>query len=608
MSMFIFTVLIQASLCFSTGRYRCDHTTSHDSPSRRQLRISNGSPQATFVIYPVRSVGIMTEQQQQRRRHPHYFQSTIVLQASATDTASSTPQELSHKTASTHNKRQHNPRSVAVAALRVMSNNESATTNGRNNNKKPRQKKQSSDFSVRRLENDPAFQGLSDQRDRSFARLLVATVERRMGQIDKVLSSSASVYPPKKGKHAALVQACLRVGAAQLLFLETPQHAALKETVEVLKQQGYLVPEPMVKFVNAVLRSISRHGQELLSNSTSSTDNIAPWLIQEWEQDWGPENTRLISDQAMREPFIDLSVKASLQEREVEELRSQLSPVDGAAVRLPHNNMIRTEKIGGAVHLWPRFHEGIWWVQDASSTLPALALCRALAAHNTKNDDNDLTGLHVVDMCSAPGGKCAQLLSSGIGHVTAIEANARRSRRLVENLDRLGYASNTANYTEPTGEEGSEEGRYSLVVTQGQDWTPSPEKEVHGVLLDVPCSATGTGSRRPEVLRKDPTVLSNGLLETQEALANHCADVILRKGGILVYSTCSLLKRESEDQVDKLISKGSMKTLPILPGEIPGFDNMIDTNGWLRVLPGVSEGHLRSCDGFFVARLIKVVD
>ena len=395
----------------------------------------------------------------------------------------------------------------------------------------------------------------------------------------------------------------------------------------------------MIKFVNAVLRSITRESKEnLLQKHSSSTMNIAPWLIQDWETNWGIETTKLISEQLMKEPCIDVSVKLpyhmNSEERltQLEKIQSQLDAVSSQSqnendsdsnsnsdndhdtnqtVLLPHG-MIRTKKLGGAVHSWPLYEEGVWWIQDASSALPAIALCNGLAAQQQQQKQNkkdvDFSQLHVVDMCSAPGGKCAQLLSAGMGHVTAIEANARRSRRLHENLERLGFTKDQC----------------TVVVSQGQEWLPSNNSDdkidsINGILVDVPCSATGTGSKRPDVLRKDPDVL-DGLLQTQEALANHCADNLLQKGGIMVYATCSLLKRESEDQVHKLISRGQktnkenkdvdnvgvMETLPFVPGEIPGFDGAIDENGWLRVLPGMLEGELESCDGFFVARLIKV--
>jgi 16S rRNA (cytosine967-C5)-methyltransferase len=193
-------------------------------------------------------------------------------------------------------------------------------------------------------------------------------------------------------------------------------------------------------------------------------------------------------------------------------------------------------------------------------------------------------------MCAAPGGKTAHLLSLGFPRVTAVEFSARRARKLQSNLQRLNL-----------------EERCETIVADGKSWIPAGGKEcVDGVLLDVPCTATGTASRRPDVLRREEDL--SAILESQYKLATHCADNILSSGGVMVYATCSLLKEESEDQVHKLLSRNEgakLKTIPFTNGEIPGFDDAIDGNGWLRVLPGCLPGKLKSCDGFFVARLQK---
>jgi 16S rRNA (cytosine967-C5)-methyltransferase len=201
----------------------------------------------------------------------------------------------------------------------------------------------------------------------------------------------------------------------------------------------------------------------------------------------------------------------------------------------------------------------------------------------------------------------------------AIERKAARSKRLKENLERLGFDNN---------EDESDACHCDVVVQEGQTWTPSSfmaqqdgdtltKDDISGILLDTPCSATGTGSRRPDVLRKD---LSNstvsggselaGLLDIQQTLLLHCVDNILPVGGILVYATCSLMKRESEDQILTLLQRKdslvTVEVLPMMPGEISGFDGAIDAeNGWMRVLPGQLDGELRKSDGFFVARLIR---
>ncbi|EJK46232.1 hypothetical protein THAOC_35109 [Thalassiosira oceanica] len=409
-------------------------------------------------------------------------------------------------------------------------------------------------FAARQLEQDPQYDEL-EQRDRAFARLLVATVERRLGQIDK-----------------------------------TPPFAAVQETVQALKVHRPRVPEPMTKFVNGVLRKLSRPVAEdegllfgeLLLKKTSADDNVAPWLVQQWKHDWGEEITKLICDEMI--PIDELTVKSRIDistkyspgmllksNDDLAEQEKLAMELGEDTILLPQGSIRVGQSLKGDIKSWARYDEGKWWVQDASSTLAAIALSSAL---NDRYPDPSL--VQVVDMCSAPGGKAAQLCSTGY-NVTAIEASRRRTDRLKENLDRLEFT----NVCE-------------VVVGEGQHWKPTTS--VHGILLDVPCSATGTGGRRPDVLRRS----SGELLEIQQTLACHCVD-ILDEGGILVYATCSLLKAESEDQVSKLLSNGLVDTLPIKESEVPGFEDSIDSNGWLRVIPGTLDGALSSTDGFFVA-------
>ena len=461
-------------------------------------------------------------------------------------------------------------------------------------------------FATRELEQSSYYKQL-EARDRAFARLLVATVERRLVQIDTVLKSCiAKNYPPKKGKkHSNIIQATLRIGVAQLVFLHTPPFAAIKETVEVLRMDNPHVPEPMIKFVNGVLRNLSRPpddgttemlGEIILKEKTSSRDNIAPWLIEKWQHDWGMEKAALICeemipyDDSSQTTRIDLSTKYSTKysmgaisgtSEHQEKLQTLMTSLGDDCTLLPHGSIRVGQSLKGDVKMWPEYEDGTWWVQDASSALPALVLTSALYDKHSKED---IPNIRVVDMCSAPGGKTSQLASADFGHITAIEASPRRSRRLKENLERLGLLE-----------------KCEVVVQEGQHWLP--QGKVHGVLVDVPCTATGTGARRPDVLRRSDNFAE--LLQTQEMLANHCADNILDVGGILIYATCSILKDESEEQVQKLINRGNVETLPILSHEVPGFESAIDSNGFLRVLPGVMKGELKTTDGFFVARLVR---
>ena len=426
--------------------------------------------------------------------------------------------------------------------------------------------------------------------------------------------------------------------------------------------------KPRINFVNAMLRSIDRDGLEAL-NDTSIFDNFEPTLIEEWIKAYGEDTTKIIMEASMEQSPIFISVNqrtgnflkddngSGKSRTKIQTIAKEFqSLIAGenytnhkdydnekafSTEILPQGSIMIPKQFMGQVKRWPLYEDGDWWVQDPSATLPAIALFNGLCRYNKddkkpiaslktkpttsrkksnadsilgpifkKNDCDAAAGaaadssssrpgdMHVVDLCSAPGGKTIQLCSLGFGKVTAVEMSPNRIKPLKENLNRLNM-----------------EEFCDVVVADGREWVP-PNK-IQGVLVDVPCSATGVGARRPDVLRKSPPDLDE-LLVVQRELAAHAADSIIEPGGMMVYATCSLLKQESEDQVNWLLSRGdsdddggggvaNMETVPILPGEIPGFDDAIDDNGWLRVLPGVLPGSLSFCDGFFVARLRRTL-
>ena len=413
---------------------------------------------------------------------------------------------------------------------------------------------QTKGFSVDRLENHHQYDSLST-RDRAFARLLVSTTERRNGQIDAILNHCLRKSMPKR----SMVPSILRIGICQLVFLDVAPHAACGETVEALKEFPR-VPQAHISLANAILRRVSREGAAML-DKTDVLENVDEWLREAWVQDWGVEATQRIVEAAMEESPRCLTVKQGHSVDELEDV--ELLPQGSVRVLSPPP---------GSLVNWPGYQDGIWWLQDPSATLPARVLCSLLSP-----------GSNVVDLCSAPGGKTAQLIDDG-HKVTAVEVSKRRVGTLKQNLHRLGMEC-------------------EIVVKDGKDYVP--EELVQGVLLDAPCSATGTGSKRPDILRRDSEM--EDLLQTQFDLATHAIDDILSPGGMLVYATCSLLKRESEDQVERLLSRevgAKVENVPILPEEVPGFEDSIDANGWVRVLPGTNG--ISNSDGFFVARLKRV--
>lgn len=432
-----------------------------------------------------------------------------------------------------------------------------------------------STFPLQSLEDLADFRALST-RDRSFARLLVAEAERYRGQLDKVIEHCRDISPKRPSTVDRFVDAVLRVGAVQLLFLSTPPHAAVGETVQVLRMVD--VGEPRIRYANAVLRRIARDQATILEASDAKpSDNVAEWLLREWRQAWGEKATSDIVDAALRESPRCLSVRLQ-PEADIQHQLQTVCDLFPVAQVLPQGSIRIQTPPAGAVSTWPAFESGTWWLQDPSATIPAMALYQILS----QGSRNSVENLCVVDLCAAPGGKTAQLCNYGFT-VTAVEKSERRSRRLEENLKRLEFD-------------------WTTVVVDGTTYVP--EQPAAGVLVDVPCTATGTASKRPDVLRRPSDYTE--LLDIQYRLATHAVESIIGDGGILVYATCSLLKQEGEDQVQKLLNGDPrLETVRFQHGEIPGFDSAIDKNGWIRVLPGSPSlpAELRQSDGFFVARL-----
>jgi 16S rRNA (cytosine967-C5)-methyltransferase len=504
-------------------------------------------------------------------------------------------------------------------------------------------------FAIRVLENDPSYQHM-DRRDRAFSRLLLSTTERRSGQIEKILNSfivsrrlqKKDTFSRSNNRRNSqnlsnmLCEAALRIGVTQILFLDIPQYAAVDETVEVLRLHPHIkVSQPQINFVNGVLRNVGREGRAKLQDTTIM-DNVDPWLAQQWIETYGQEVTNIIVSSAMTQSPIFLSINhrrlngnntdddsdGSERIKKVKQLfsRSVQEKVaeNGEFVDDENNDSISLPELlptgsirvptnfGGSVSEWPGYKEGLWWVQDPSATLPALALWYGIIANNNNRPPSvdDVSKMHVVDLCSAPGGKCAQLCSMGFGRVDAVEISPQRSNALQQNLKRLGMDD----VCHVTVADGRQWAVPSITSTHGT----TTSNRIDGILLDAPCSATGVGSRQPDVLRKNVNL--SELVVIQRELLTHATDNLLSVGGVLVYATCSLLKQEGEDQIEWLLNRekadtattGTMELLPLLPGEIPGFDDCIDSKkGWLRVIPGILPGSLKYCDGFFVARLKK---
>ena len=393
-------------------------------------------------------------------------------------------------------------------------------------------------------------------RDRAFVRLIAATCLRRLGQIDDALSRFLERPLPKKSGTAREI---LVSAAAQLMFLETPAHAAIDLAVEAAEADP--ASQRFKGLVNAVLRRVSEHAPQILRDQNAARLNTPDWLWARWTRAYGEENTRRIALAHLNEPSLDITAKSGPADW-ASRLNGHLMP--SGTIRLTDAG--RIQEIDG-------YGDGAWWVQDAAAALPVKLF-------------GDLGGHRVLELCAAPGGKTAQLAAAGAG-VTAVDVSAPRMTLLEENLARLGLTART-------------------VVSAALEFTP--EKAPEFILLDAPCSATGTIRRHPDIARSKTEKTVHDLAAVQERMLDH-ATSLLAPGGMLVYCTCSLEPEEGEHQADRLIARGDMRRLPVEPGEIGGMAEVITAEGDLRTLPchySRLEPALSGLDGFFATRLEKL--
>jgi len=403
------------------------------------------------------------------------------------------------------------------------------------------------------IEDHSAMSELS-VRDRAFARLLVATVLRRLGQIDALIADCLNT---PLAPRAAIIHDILRLGIAQLLFLRTPPHAAVATSVDLAHARGFLTHKGLV---NAVLRRLSVEGAGRVERQDAARLNTPDWLWRSWAQAYGDECARAIAVAHLKEAPLDLTLRG-----EDDEWCEKLQ-----ATKLPTGSLRRPA--GGSVTALPGYAEGAWWIQDAAASLPVRLF-------------DGIEGCEVVDLCAAPGGKTAQLASAG-ARVTAIDRSSRRLDRLVANLNRLSLP-------------------VSAVAADALNWRP--EQLVDAVLLDAPCTATGAIRRHPDVPHlKQPEDVAR-LAIVQENLLRAAVDM-LRPGGMLVYCTCSLEPEEGPQRVEALLRSGaSVQRRPIEADELGAPSDWVTAGGELRTLP-CHLAEFDGVDGFYAARLIKLAN
>ncbi len=399
-----------------------------------------------------------------------------------------------------------------------------------------------------------AFAALAE-RDRALARKLVGTVLRRLGTLRHLLASALERGFPGD---APRVESILLIGAAQLFWLDVPDHAAVDLAVRLAQADRRASRYPGL--VNAVLRRMARDGRAAHAGLDAALDT-PDWLMARWKGAYGPATAQAIAAMHGEEPPLDVTVK--------------LDP-DAWAARL-RGRVVATGTVRLVVHgpvsLLPGFAEGVWWVQDAAAALPARLL-------------GDVAGRRVADLCAAPGGKTAQLAAAG-AHVTAVDRSPPRIARLRENLARLGLSA-------------------EAVAADVLDWAAEP---FDAVLLDAPCSSTGTIRRHPDIpwLKREADVAA---MATLQARLLEKAVALTRPGGTLVYCTCSLEPEECETQISALLARmPGLVRRPLSAAEVSGQTAFISEAGDLRTLPCQwpdPDPRMAGLDGFYAARLERV--
>lgn len=409
---------------------------------------------------------------------------------------------------------------------------------------------------------DESFERLSpsfklDTADAALARAIAITSFRRLGTIQHAINARLERGSPR---NSGPFEPIIVAAAAQILFLDVPDHAAVDLAVRHLHEDAR--SSRYVSLGNALLRRLARERDAILAETMDPFLDTPGWLADSWRESYGEAAAAAIAKSHRDEPPLDVSVK--------DDAASWAERLDGLA--LPTGS-IRLRERHGVTGL-PGFDEGEWWVQDAAAALPV----RLLAPRRDER---------IADLCAAPGGKTAQLAAAG-AKVTAVDRSGPRLRRLKANLERLQLTA-------------------EVVTRDAALWQAEP---FDAVLLDAPCSATGTIRRHPDVAWSKMPDDRDKLMALQARLLAAAGRLTRPGGGRLVYCTCSLEPQEGERQIAIFLAENpDFRRVPVSAAEIGGIADAIDANGDLRTLPHQLPGEtprLSGWAGFYASRLIRL--
>ena len=376
--------------------------------------------------------------------------------------------------------------------------------------------------------------------DRSLAVAIAGETLRRLPDLDALIDSATRQRLPDDSKPRAV----LRLALAQKIGLGTPDHAVVATALP-------LVDGGPRRLVHGVLGTLLRRGIP-----ASDAPRLPAEVEDRWREVWGPDAVEAARRQIVRRPSLDLTF---VDATEAETFAGTNSGVSLAPTHVRLDSSSVTDL--------PGFGEGRWWVQDLAASLPARLI--------------PPTAREVLDLCAAPGGKTMQLAAAG-HRVTAVDASKSRLERLRENLGRTHLAA-------------------ELVTANALEWRPPGKFDA--ILLDAPCSATGTFRRHPEVLYRARPSIVTASVELQSKLLER-AMAWLKPEGSLVYSVCSLESQEGEEVISAFLAAHPQVEIdPPTAGELPDFAKP-STEGWVRILPGLLEEQ-GGLDGFFMVRLVR---
>ena len=386
-------------------------------------------------------------------------------------------------------------------------------------------------------------------RDAGFARALASQTLRQFGELDALIRHF--VPKPLAPHKAGPALEILLLGACELLILKVPAHAAVDAANNLAAADSKAVH--FKSLINAVLRRIAREGEAARARLDVVRLNTPDWLWTRWSAQYGEDVARAIAAAHGQEAPLDIRLKQHGV------LHPESETLFGLSRRVTDQ---------GRVEDMPGFIQGDWWVQDAAATLPVLLL-------------GDVAGKRVIDLCAAPGGKSLQLAAMG-AEVTSVEIDPPRAARLSENLARIGLSA-------------------EIVERDVRDFDGTAPL----VLLDAPCTATGTIRRHPDL----PWIKSAADVMAQTASSYDLLESAARmveEGGLLVFAVCSLEREEGEEQIAAFLSgHREFHHLPVAPEEVFGHGEWISPQGDLRTLPCHLPGQ-GGMDGFYAAKLRRL--